>query len=253
MRFTLPEDVRGRHLFLIGSVLPDLNSLFELLIAADGLKRGGAGVSLVLLYLAYARQDKPKPGEAFAAQIVCKMLDKAGFREAFVLDVHNVALREYFAFENILPLSIFKAVLAPVKDAVIVSPDEGGTERAKALADVMELGFASISKKRLGPGKSKTLDMKGDVRGKNAVIIDDMVDTGGTIIDAARLLKERGARDIYVGATHGVLSEGAVKRLEASPIRELIVTNSLPVKGPSKKIDVVNIEPLLESILAERP
>jgi ribose-phosphate pyrophosphokinase len=250
MRVDVSTDVKGKEVVLIGSVLPDGDSLLELLIAGDALKRQGAGVSIIILYLAYARQDKPKKGEAFAARTVCRILKTADYQKAYVIDVHNVKLRRFFRFENILPLRTYEKEIGTIRNPIVVAPDEGGVGRARAMADLMASDIAYIKKKRLGPGKASSVLLQGDVGGKNAIIVDDIIDTGGTVIHAARLLIAGGAKGVRVLATHGVFSGAAVKRLEKSPIRKITVTNTLPVKVQSRKIKVVKIEPVIKTILS---
>jgi ribose-phosphate pyrophosphokinase len=250
MRVDISTDVKGQYVILIGSVLPDANSLLELLIAGDALKRKGAEVSIIILYLAYARQDKPEKGEAFVARTVCRTLRMGDYKKAYVIDVHNVKLRRFFRFENILPLSAFEKEIAGTRNPVIVAPDEGGVGRARAMTELTGGDIAYIKKKRLGPGKARSLNLRGEVSGKHAIIVDDIIDTGSTVIDAARLLAARGAKDVSVIATHGVFSGGAVKRLEKAPIRKITITNTLPVNTDSRKIKVVKIEPLIEAILS---
>jgi len=248
MRIVISDDVAGENVFLVGSVLPDANSLLELLIAADLLKRKGSRVQLVILYFAYARQDKPDDREPFTAKIVCQILQTAGFEKTYVMDVHSAGLKRFLGFENVIPVDLFSKALARVKNPVIVAPDRGGVERAQAVARLMNAETACIQKERLGSGKVRSFNLEGDVKGHHAIIVDDMIDTGGTIIGAARLLKACGARDVYVVATHGVFSMDAITRLQASPIKAVIVTNTLPPVGRTPKIKVVKIEPVINSL-----
>lgn len=249
MRIAMSDDVAGESVFLVGSVLPDANSLLELLMAADLLKRKGAEVQLVILHFAYARQDKPDEREPFTAKIVCRVLQTAGFEKIHIIDAHNVELRRFLGFENVIPIDLFRKALARVRNPVIVAPDRGGVERAKALARLMNAEAAFIQKERLGPGKVRSFNLEGDVKGHHAIIIDDMIDTGGTMIAAAKLLKACGARDVYVVATHGVFSADAITRLQSSPIKDVVVTNTLAPTGRFSKVKVVKIEPVINSLL----
>ena len=249
MHIIVPDEVAGKDVWLVGSVLPDTDSLIELLVGADLLKSRGATVRLVIPYLAYARQDKPDEGGFFAASVICRVLQSARFDKAFVIDVHNQRLRRFFRFENVLPLNIFYRELKKVENPLVVAPDEGGIKRARAMASLLGTETAYIQKKRMGPGKTKSISLTGQVTGCNAIIVDDIIDSGGTIIGAARLLQEHGANNVYVAATHGVFSMDAVKRLEKSPIKKIIVTNTLSPKSKSKKIKIIKIEPEITAIL----
>lgn len=249
MRIAAPDDVAGKQVFLVGSVLPDANSLIEILVGADLLKRRGASVTLVILYLAYARQDKPDEAGAFAGRIICRSLQSAPLDRAFVVDAHSPRLRRFFRFTNVLPLNIFSRELEKVENAVVVAPDQGGVERARAMARLLGTEAAYIEKKRLGPRRIKSIRLRGDVGGCNAIIVDDIIDSGGTIIGASKLLHDHGADNVYVAATHGVFSMDALKRLEASSIDKIIVTNTLSPGVKSKKIKVIKIEPEINAIM----
>lgn len=253
MRVVVPDDVGAERVVLIGSVLPDANSLFEILMAADLLKRRGAQVVLVLLYLAYARQDAPSETEAFSAGIVCRVLQEGGFERAYVVDAHSKNLSRFFKFENILPLGPFLDGLKRVENPVIVAPDKGGIERARAMARYMGgKETACIQKQRLGPGRVRSLRLTGDVKGRNAIIIDDIIDSGATLASAADLLHRHGTKSVHVAATHGVFSGDAVERLENSPITQVIVTNTIRpgTRTRSGKIKIIRIEPALNALLA---
>lgn len=249
IKIDIHDDVKGKEVCVIASVLPDPDSLLELLILSDALKIKGAKVNLIMPYLAYARQDKPEKGEPYAARVVCKALSTIAFNKRYILDAHSVKLQHFFRFMNIIPLSIFKKEFSKIKDPVIIAPDKGGIKRAENMAKVMGCGIAYIDKKRLGAGKTKILKLKGDVKGKNAIIIDDMIDTGGTIITASELLISQGASSVYVAATHGLFSKGAIKSMEKAPIKKIIVTNTLPNIPISKKLKTVKIEPLIRSLI----
>ena len=244
------DNVKRKKITIIANVVPDANSILELMMLADGLKvKGAKKVSLIIPYLGYARQDKPEKGEAYAARIVCMMLKAAGVDEAYIIDAHNPKLKRFFRFNNIIPLKIFEKEFSRLKDPVIVAPDKGGIARAKLFAKATGCKTAFISKERVGAGKTKTLGLQGNVESRNAIIIDDMIDTGGTIIKAAEMLRENGAKDVYVAATHGLFSGEAISKLEKSPIKKIIVTNTLPVKARSRKLKVLRIEPLIERLM----
>ncbi len=249
MRINILDNVKGKKIYVIGSVLPDANSILELMILADGLKVKGAKVEIILPYLTYLRQDKPHKGEPFAARVICRILNTADVERVYVLDAHTTKLNRYFKFHNAIPLSIFANELSGIKDAVVIAPDKGGKSRARAFAKMIGCKVAYIEKKRLAPGKAKILHFKGDVREKNAIIMDDMIDTGGTVIKSADILLKKGAKEIYVAATHGLFSGNALQRLEKSKIKKIIITNTVPVKLKSRKLKIIKIEPLVENLI----
>ncbi len=249
MKIKIVSDVKGKKVFIIAPVMPDANSMLELMILADGLNLKGAKVSLVIPYLSYARQDKPEKGEPYAARVVCRMLKTAEIDAAHIIDVHNPMLKKFFRFRNVMPVDIFEKEFSGLKNPIIIAPDKGGIARAKALAKAIGCKTAFIKKERLGPGRTKTLNLRGNVRLKQAIIIDDMIDTGGTVIKAVELLNKNGAKEVYVAATHALFSKDAISRLEKSQIKKIIVTNTIPVKARSKKLKIVRIEPLIEMLM----
>lgn len=251
MRISVIDDVNDRDVFVVGSVLSDTNSLLELMILANGLTIKGARVNLIIPYLAYARQDKPEKEEPFAAKIVCDILKTADFDGAYVIDVHNVKLKRYFKFKNILPSEIFVKELSKLKNPVIIAPDKGGVRRAREAGNVLGCETACIEKERLVNGRTICERLKGKVKNRNALIIDDMIDTGTTIIEAAGLLKSEGVKDVYVAATHGLFSGNAIEKLEKSCIKKIFTTNTLSVNTDSDKIKIMNIGPLIEKLIRD--
>jgi ribose-phosphate pyrophosphokinase len=233
MKITVNDDLHSGCLFIIGSVLAEADSLLELMMLGDALKERTSNVTVIVPYLAYARQDKPERGEPFAAKIVCNILRTAGFRKAYVIDIHNAKLNRFFKFRNAIPAEIFAPEFAVVKKPVVIAPDKGSVERAKAMADILNCELACIEKTRPVSGGKIQMRLAGEVEGKNALIVDDMIDTGGTIIEAAALLKRKGAGQVHVAATHGLFSGNAIKNLEKSHVRKIIVTNTLPIKVSS--------------------
>jgi ribose-phosphate pyrophosphokinase len=253
MRVAVPPGLSGQGVYVVGSVLPDCNSLIELLFVANALKASTAKVIFVILYLGYARQDKPGQGEACGAEIVSAMLQSAQVQGAYVVDAHSLTLRRTFSFVNLLPIDVFEQALAGIDNRILVAPDEGARARTLAFAARMGEDTAYIRKQRLGPGRVTISGVEGNIEGRNAIIVDDMIDTGGTVVQAAEILTEKGADNVYVAATHGVFSEDAVERLEASVIREILVTNTLPTTVTSPKIKVMKIEPLIEALMSGNP
>ncbi len=248
------ENVRGVDVFIVQPTCPPVNDhLVELLILMDALKRSSARrVTAVIPYYGYARQDrKVLPRAPITAKLVADMLTAAGVSRVLTVDLHAGQIQGFF---NIPVDHLYAApvMLEYIKenwdnDIVFVSPDAGGVERARAFAKRLNATLAIIDKRRAGPNESKVMNIIGEVDGKTAVILDDMVDTGGTMVQAANALRESGAKRVFACATHPVLSGPAIDRLEKSGIEQLVVTNTIPLgeKAACKKIQVLSVAGLL--------
>ncbi|HEY9787232.1 MAG TPA: ribose-phosphate pyrophosphokinase [Candidatus Obscuribacterales bacterium] len=256
----LQESVRGVDCFVVQSTCTPVNeNLMELLIMLDALKRASAGrITVVIPYYGYARQDRKAAGrEAITAKLVADLLTTAGANRVVALDLHAPQIMGFF---NILvdhlygsPVLIDYLRTLGLKDVVLVSPDVGGVARARAFAKKLDDSpLAIIDKRRTKHNEAEVLSLVGDVKNKVAIMVDDMVDTAGTLVKGAELLKQQGARAIYACATHAVLSGPANKRLDESPIQQLIVTNSIPHDGTkiSRKIVQVSVAKLLGEAIA---
>lgn len=232
----LNETVRGCDVFIVAPTSPPVNdNLMELLLAADACKRASAGrIFAVMSYYGYARQDrKAKPREPIAAKMVADMLTVAGFSGLLTIDLHARQIQGFFD----IPVDHLSAMTVLAKhyldrhftgpDLVVVSPDLGSVARSRSVAKRLDVPIAIIDKRRPRPNMSEVMNIIGDVKGKRAVIIDDLIDTGGTFINAAEALKGAGATEIYACATHAILSGDCIQRLEKSPIKELVVTNTV--------------------------
>ena len=236
------ENVRGADVFVIQPTCPPVNdNLTELLIMLDALKRASAQrITAVLPYYGYARQDrKAQPRVPISAKLVADLLTTAGAHRVLALDLHAGQIQGFF---NIPVDHLFAAPVLidylgrkGLRDPVVISPDAGGVERARAIAKRLKAGLAIIDKRRESPGVSLFMHLIGDVKGREAVIIDDMIDTAGTLIHAVDAIKREGARRILACGVHPVLSGPAIARIEGSPLEEVIVTNSIPL-GPEKRI-----------------
>ena len=248
------ENVRGADVFIVQPTCPPVNDhLIELLILMDALKRASAKrVTAVIPYYGYARQDrKVLPRAPITAKLVADMLTAAGVSRVLTMDLHAGQIQGFFN----IPVDHLYA--APVmldyiranwgNDTVFVSPDAGGVERARAFAKRMNTTLAIIDKRRGGPNESKVMNIIGDVEGKTAVILDDMIDTGGTMVQGADALMESGAKHVFACATHPVLSGPAIERLENCVIEQLVVTNTIPLgaKAGCRKIRVLSVAGLL--------
>ena len=249
------ENVRGRDVFVVQSTSTPVNhNLMELLIIIDALKRASAWrITVVLPYYGYARQDrKVAPRVPISAKLVADLITVAGGHRVISLDLHANQIQGFFNIpvDNLFAAPVMLAYMREhFKDnLVIVSPDAGGVERARAFAKRLDASLAIIDKRREKSGLAKAMQVVGDVKGKPTVILDDMVDTGGTLTEAAKALTDQGAASVNACCTHAVLSEPAVERIENSSIENLIVTDSVPLKPEAKackKIRVLSVAGLL--------
>jgi ribose-phosphate pyrophosphokinase len=248
------ENVRGTDVFVIQPTCPPVNDhLMELVIMADALRRASARrITAVLPYYGYARQDrKVAPRVPITAKVVAEMLMVVGVRRVLCMDLHAGQIQGFFN----IPVDHLYA--APVlldyinksfENVVMVSPDAGGVERTRAFAKRLDADLAIIDKRRDRPNESKAMNVIGDVAGKTAILLDDMVDTAGTLCGAAAMLNAAGAREVHACCSHPVLSGPAIERLENSKIKSLVVTNSIPLNGGAKqcnKITVLSVSKLL--------
>ena len=249
------ENIRGRDVFVLQSTCTPVNdNLMQLLIIMDALRRASAKrITAVIPYYGYGRQDrKVKPRVPISAKLVADLITVSGANRVVSLDLHAGQIQGYF---NIPVDNIFSApiLLKYIRhyfqnNLVIISPDAGGVERARAFAKRLDASIAIIDKRREAPNVSEAMNIVGEVEGKRAVILDDMVDTAGTLTQAAAALKKRGTAGIYACCTHPVLSGPAIKRIEESAIDNLVVTNTIPLSGAAKecsKITVLSVGELL--------
>jgi ribose-phosphate pyrophosphokinase len=249
------ENVRGADVFVVQPTCPPVNdTLMELLIMIDALKRASAHrITAVLPYYGYGRQDrKVQPRVPITAKLVADLLQAAGTDRVLALDLHAGQIQGFFD----IPVDhLFAAPVVMIEylqkkdlhDPVVVSPDAGGVERARAIAKRLNAGLAIIDKRREGPNVAVVMHLIGDVEGRDAVVIDDMIDTAGTLVQAVSALEREGARRIIACGVHAVLSGPAVERIKASPIEETVVTNSIPVSEDKRagRVTVLTVAPLL--------
>lgn len=252
----IQDSVRGDDVFIVQPVCSPVNqNLMELLILLDAFKRASAkSITAVIPYYGYARQDRKASGrEAITAKLVADLLTQAGATRVLTMDLHTGQIQGFF---NILVDHIYATpvIVNYVKnidlegaELVCVSPDMGGVKRTRALAKQVGAPIAIIDKRRDKHNSAVACNIIGDVKDKVCVMFDDIIDTAGTICEAARMLKEQGARDVYVCAVHPVFSGPALERLEAAPIKEVIVTNTIPMRDAviPEKIKQVSVAPLL--------
>jgi len=250
------ENIRGNSIFIIqGISSPANDNLMELLLCIDALKRSSAkNITAVIPYFGYARQDrKVVPRTSISAKLVSNLITKAGADRIVTVDLHAGQIQGFFDIpvDNLFATPIFSRHIKKKiksKNLICVAPDVGGVERARALGRKLDIGLAIIDKRRPAPGKSQVMNVIGNVKGKTCIIVDDIIDSGGTIVNAADALSKRGAKEVHVYVTHGVLSGEAVEKIKKSKIKNLVVTdtidNSAKVKK-SRNIEVLSISNLL--------
>ncbi len=249
------ENIRGNSIFIIQSVSSPANdNLMELLLCIDALKRSSAkNITAVIPYFGYARQDrKVVPRTSISAKLVSNLITNAGADRVVTVDLHAGQIQGFFDIpvDNLFATPIFaKHIKRKIKsnNIICVAPDVGGVERARALGKKLDVGLAIVDKRRPSPGKSQVMNVIGNVKNKICILTDDIIDSGGTIVNAADSLLKRGAKEVHVYATHGVFSGDAVKKIKNSKIKNLVITDSIDSSGKLKKVR--NIEVLSISIL----
>jgi ribose-phosphate pyrophosphokinase len=249
------ENVRGVNCFVVQSTCTPVNqSLMELLIMIDALKRASAGsIVAVIPYFGYARQDrKTKPRTPITAKLVADLISAAGADRVVAMDLHAGQIQGFFniPFDHLYGMPVFLDELRhmSLSDIVVVSPDAGGVERARAISKRLRGGMAIIDKRRSAPNVSEVMNVVGDVKGKTAIIADDIIDTAGTLCNAARAVMDAGARTVMACASHPVFSGKAIELIEASPLTQVIVTNTIPLSEAgraSSKIKLLSVARLL--------
>lgn len=250
----IKESVRGADVFVIQPTCRPVNdSLMELLIFIDALKRASAGrINAVIPYYGYARQDrKTRARDPITSKLVADMITTAGADRVITMDLHAGQIQGYFNLpvDQLLGGPILANYIKPLikPNSVIVSPDVGGVLRARNFATMLDLPLAIIEKRRQKANVSEVMNVVGDIKGKDVILVDDIVDTAGSLTKAAKVLKDFGAEKVYACATHGVLSGPAIERLNSSVIEKLIITDTIPLLNEIKtdKIVIVSVAPLI--------
>jgi ribose-phosphate pyrophosphokinase len=255
----IDESVRGADVFVIQPTCPPANqNVMELLIMIDALKRASARrICAVLPYYGYARQDrKLKARDPITAKLLADLITAAGAHRVLAMDLHAGQIQGFFDIpvDHLLGVPILAEYFQSlgIEDPIVVSPDVGGVARARDLASRLETTIAIVDKRRPQPNVAEVLHLVGDVKGRTAILVDDIIDTAGTIVKAAEALLERGAKEVYACCTHPVLSGPARERLEASPLKEVVVTNTIPVPPEKRfsRLKVLTVAPIFgESII----
>jgi len=254
------ENIRGNSIFVVQSTSnPANDNLMELLICIDALRRSSAkNITAVIPYFGYARQDrKVVPRTAISAKLVSNLITNAGANRILSVDLHAGQIQGFFDIpvDNLFATPIFaRHIKKNIKtnNLICVAPDVGGVERTRALSRRINVGIAIIDKRRPAPGKSEVMNIVGNVKNKICVIVDDIIDSGGTIVNAAKALKDKGAKEVYVYITHAVLSGSAVDKIKKSQIKKLIITDTIDNSKKirvSKKIEVISMAPTISEAI----
>ena len=249
------ESIRGTRVFIIGSTNPSSENLMEMLLMLDAAKRASARhITAVLPYFGWARQDrKDKPRVPIAAKLVAKMLEAAGATRIITMDLHADQIQGFFEkpVDHLFASTVFLPYLKELNldNLTIASPDMGGSKRAYAYSKALESDVVICYKQRAKANVISHMELIGDVTGKNVVLVDDMVDTAGTLTKAADVMMERGALSVRAICTHPILSGNAYEKIENSKLEELIVTDSIPLKQESKKIKVISCANLFAEVM----
>jgi ribose-phosphate pyrophosphokinase len=256
IRVQVQESVRGMDVFVVQPTCPPTSeNIIELLIILDALKRASARrITAIIPYFGYARQEKKvKPREPIAARLMADVITTAGANRVLLVDVHVQTIQGFFNLPvDHLPAGplfarYFRDHGFTDGNTVVVSPDVGGVGRASSFADRLGATLAIIAKRRPEPNECEVIDVIGDVQGKRAIMVDDMIDTAGSLVSGANALKERGATEIYACASHGLLSGPAIERIKNSPLKKVIITDTIPL-APERQIpqvEVLSVAPML--------
>ncbi|WP_438988726.1 ribose-phosphate pyrophosphokinase [Polaribacter sp.] len=249
------ESVRGRRVFIIGSTFPNADNLMEMLLILDAAKRASARhITAVMPYFGWARQDrKDKPRVAIGAKLVAKLLEAAGATRIMTMDLHADQIQGFFEkpVDHLFASTIFMPYIESLQldNLTIASPDMGGSKRAYAYSKHLHADVVICYKQRKKANVIGHMEVIGEVKGKNIILVDDMIDTGGTLAHAANLMKERGAKSVRAICTHPVLSGDAYEKIENSALTELIVSDTIPLKKTTSKIKVVSCAPLFADVM----
>ncbi|MFB3136471.1 MAG: ribose-phosphate diphosphokinase [Nitrospirales bacterium] len=255
IRVQIEETVRGGDVFVIQSCCHPVNtSIMELLIMIDALKRSSATrITAVIPYFGYARQDrKDQPRVPITAKLMADLITAAGTHRVLAMDLHTGPIQGFFDIPVdhlfAMPILLDYVKKGRVEELVVVSPDAGGVERARAFAKRLGANLAIIDKRREGPNQTQVMNIIGKVQGRHALLLDDMIDTAGTIVETARACADNGASMVWAVCTHPVLSGPAIERIQGSCLTEVVVTNTIPLHGKEQvcpKIRVLSVAPLL--------
>jgi len=257
IRFQSHENVRGADVFIIQSLTGNINfHIMELLLMADAFKRASAKrITAVIPYYAYARQDrKDRPRVPVSARLIADLIETSGFSRVLTIDLHANQIQGFFNIpvDNLMGLPIFVSHFKKMdsKNIVIVSPDAGGVERARIFSKMLKAGLAIADKRRTAPNVAEIFHIIGDVKGKDAIIVDDIVDTAGTLTATINAVKENGAKRVFALCTHGIFSGKAIERITNSQVDSIYTTDTIPLKNGREKCKKINVLSVAELFAA---
>ncbi len=249
------ENLRGSDVFIVQSTFPPAENLLELLMLVDAAKRASARhIIAVIPYFGFARQDrKDKPRVPITAKLIANLISKAGVQRIITVDLHADQIQGFFDLpvDHLYASSIFLPYIKKLKlpNLVMASPDTGGTRRAAAYAKALNTGFVICYKQRAKANMVETMQLIGDVRGKDVILLDDIIDTAGTITKAAQIMLDNGAASVRAFCTHPILSGDAIQKIESSAFTEVVVTDTIPLRTPCSKITVLSTADLLADVI----
>ncbi|MCU0722350.1 MAG: ribose-phosphate pyrophosphokinase [Planctomycetes bacterium] len=249
----IDEDVRGRDVFVIQPTCPPVDqNLMELLILNDCLRRASAAsITAVIPYFGYARKDRKDEGRVpITSKLVANLITTSGAGRVLTMELHAAQIQGFFDIpvDHLYSSPVFVTYIRSlrIKNLTVVAPDVGGVKMARSYAKHLQATLAIVDKRRISPDSAEVYNVIGDVQGRNILLVDDMIATGGTVVEAANILKKNGAGDIYLCATHPVLCGPAIERINGAPLKEVIVSDSIPIEGKHvEKIRVLSVAPLL--------
>ena len=251
--FQIQDNVRGADVFVVQPTGPPVNeNVMELLVMLDAFKRSSASrITAVMPYYGYARQDrKDKPRVPITAKLVADLLTAAGTDRVLTMDLHAAQIQGFFnvPVDHLFAAPVILEYVSRLKlpKLTVVSPDAGGVERARAYAKRLDAALAIVDKRREAPNVAEVHQVVGDVEGRSALIVDDLVDTGGTLAKVAHAIKEAGAREVLASSSHAVLSGAAMQKIEQSPLSKLIVTDSIPLESEKRRCEKLVVLPIAE-------
>ena len=243
----IEEDVACQNVWVLASTQAPADNLLELYLMLDALQRMNARIYLLITYFAYARQDRAEPGEAFSSEVIFRFLQQFTIARTFIVHIHNPEVRMFFDFEDLILLDFFVPIIEQVD--YLVAPDEGAANFTRALAQRTKKPVSVMKKVRSAHEQIKRIELDNGVADKNVLIVDDMIATGGTVCNAAKVLRDYGAKNIFVAATHGIFSGNAYEAIAQSQISKVYVTNSLAQKEGKPKIEVIDCSVMLEQVI----
>lgn len=244
----IKENVKNKKVWVLASTNPPGDHFLELIFLLDALKRAKAKINLLIPYFGYARQDSiVEQGEAFAGKVIADLLTHFTLNKIIIIHMHSRKLKPFLHYVDFVPVNLFEKMIKNTE--ILVAPDKGAVDLVRKISKMYKLPFLVMDKIRIKKEKTKIIKFTGDVRGKKVLIVDDLIATGSTILEASKKLQQAGAKEICVIATHGIFADKAIQKIQKDPIKQVYVTNSLLQKKYSTKIKIINIAKDIETIM----